>query len=161
MTTYTGSIEIDAPAGVVSGLLHDMPRWTTWTTTVREATPLGAADMSPGTRVRVRQPGLPTSVWTVDRADGDGLEWNNYRHGLRTVATHRLETTDAGSLLTVQIEQDGLLALPVRLVLSRLIRHHLDTMTAEIKVAAERPPIVLETPELDAEPVESALRDAS
>jgi hypothetical protein len=139
MTTYSGSIDINAPAGTVSALLHDMPRWTTWTTTVREATPLGAADMSPGTRVRVRQPGLPTSVWTVDRADGDGLEWNNYRHGLLTVATHRIEPTPTGCRLSVRIEQSGLLDLPVRLLYRRLISRHLARLTAEIKVAAETP----------------------
>ena len=102
MTTYTGSIQINAPAATVAGLLHDLPGWTSWTTTIVEATPLGAADMSPGTRVRVRQPGLPVSVWTVDRADDDGLEWNNLRHGLRTVATHRLSPSGTGCRLTVE-----------------------------------------------------------
>ena len=148
MAAYTGSIEISAPAGRVSGLLHDMPRWTTWTKTIVEATPLGAADMSPGTRVRVRQPGLPVSVWTVDRADGDGLEWNNYRHGLRTVATHRIEPNASGCRLTVTIDQEGLLGLPVRLLVHRLISRHLTSLLADIKVAAEQQPIALDSPDL-------------
>jgi hypothetical protein len=148
MTTYTTSTEIEAPASTVSGLLLDMPRWTSWTTTIQEATPLGAAVLSPGTRVRVRQPRLPVSVWTVDRADDDGLEWNNYRHGLRTVARHRIEASARGCRLTVHIEQAGFLEPPVRMLYGSLIRHHLDTMAAELKAAAQRQPIVSAPPEL-------------
>jgi hypothetical protein len=137
MTTYTSTIEIDAPAQIVSGLLLDMPRWTSWTKTVQEATPLRTVVLSPGTRVRVRQPGLPVSVWTVDRADGSALEWNNFRHGLLTVAIHRLQRTATGCRLSVQINQTGFLDAPVRLVYGRLISRHLTQMTADIKAAAE------------------------
>src|SRR4051794_36923562 len=115
MTTYTATTDIEAPAHIVSGLLLDMPRWTSWTTTVQEATPLRAAELTAGTRVRVRQPRLPVSVWTVDRADASGLEWDNFRHGLRTVATHQIERTSSGCRLSVRIEQTGILERPVRL----------------------------------------------
>jgi hypothetical protein len=137
MASYTDSIEIHAPVAIVSGLLLDLSGWTSWTTTVQEATPLGSAVVAPGTRVRVRQPGLPVSVWTVDVADRAGFEWNNYRHGLRTVATHRIDDTPGGSRLSVRINQTGLLAGPVAWVYGRLIRRHLHWMTEQLKVAAE------------------------
>ncbi|MDX6205646.1 MAG: hypothetical protein QOF39_1703 [Frankiales bacterium] len=137
MASYAQSIDIQAPAATVSGLLLDLHGWTGWTTTVREATPLGSATVAPGTRVRVRQPGLPVSVWTVDVADLAGFEWNNVRRGLRTVATHRIDGTASGSRLSVRIDQTGLLAGPVDRVYGRLIRRHLQTMTEQLKVAAE------------------------
>jgi hypothetical protein len=137
MSSYTGIIEIQAPAAIVSGLLLDLSGWTSWTTTVLEATPLGKGVVAPGARVRVRQPGLPVSVWTVDVADRAGFEWNNLRHGLRTVATHRIEETPTGTRLSVQIAQTGLLAMPVAWVYGRTIQRHLQWMTEQLKVAAE------------------------
>ncbi|MDX6254929.1 MAG: hypothetical protein QOJ11_1263 [Frankiales bacterium] len=137
MAAYVESIDISAPAETVSGILHDLNGWTGWTSTVQEATPLGSAVVRPGTRVRVRQPGLPVSVWTVDVAEPTAFEWNNLRHGLRTVARHRIADTPQGSTLSVTIEQEGLLAPAVDLVYGRIIRRHLRQMTEELKLAAE------------------------
>jgi Polyketide cyclase / dehydrase and lipid transport len=137
MASYTQSIEIQAPVAIVSGILLDLAGWTSWTSTVQEATPLGTAVIAPGTRVRVRQPGLPVSVWTVDVADRANLVWNNLRHGLRTVAVHRLEDNGTGSRLTVRIDQAGPLAGPVDRVYGRVIHRHLKLMTEQLKAAAE------------------------
>jgi hypothetical protein len=137
MSSYTGIVEIEAPAAIVSGLLLDLSGWTSWTTTVVEATPLGKGVVAPGARVRVRQPGLPVSVWTVDVADRASFEWNNLRHGLRTVATHRIEETPTGTRLSVAITQTGPLAVPVAWVYGRTIQRHLQSMTEQLKVAAE------------------------
>ena len=137
MTSYTGTIDIQAPTTAVVGLLHDLKGWTGWTGTILEATPLGSGVVRPGARVRARQPGLPVSVWTVDVVDERTFEWNNYRHGLRTVATHRLTPNAAGSTLIVTIRQDGWLAQPVATVYGRVIQHHLDQMMTDLKRAAE------------------------
>ncbi|MDX6203727.1 MAG: hypothetical protein QOJ83_3227 [Frankiales bacterium] len=137
MAAYVESIDIKAPTDIVSGLLRNLSGWTSWTSTVAEATPLGSAEVHPGTRVRVRQPGLPVSVWTVDVADRTAFEWNNLRHGLRTLATHRITDTATGCNLTVTIEQQGVLAGIVDMVYGRIIRRHLLQMTQELKRAAE------------------------
>src|SRR4051794_39753940 len=107
MASYEGTVDIRATPRTVVSLLHDLAGWTTWTSTILEATPLGSGGVKPGTRVRARQPGLPVSVWTVDVVDERRFEWNNFRHGLRTVATHRIESTPQGSRLSVTIQQDG------------------------------------------------------
>ena len=83
------------------------------------------------------QPGLPVSVWTVDVAEQGRFEWNNVRYGLRTVARHVLDETPQGCRLTVDIEQTGVLEPAIRLVYGRLIRHHLEAMTVQLKEAAE------------------------
>jgi hypothetical protein len=137
MASYQGTIDIQAAPKVVVGLLHDLGGWARWTSTILEATPLGSGVVQPGARVRARQPGLPVSVWTVDVVDERTFEWNNYRHGLRTVATHRIEATPEGSRLEVTIRQDGALSAPVKVVWGKVIRHHLRQMTVDLKAAAE------------------------
>jgi hypothetical protein len=137
VAAYVESIDINAPTDIVSGFLRNLSGWTSWTSTVDEATPLGSAEVHPGTRVRVRQPGLPVSVWTVDVADRTAFEWNNLRHGLRTVAKHQIADTATGCNLTVAIEQHGVLAGTVDMVFGRIIRRHLLQMTQELKRAAE------------------------
>ena len=137
MTSYEGSVDIHAAPKTVVGLLHDLSGWTSWTSTIVEATPLGRGVVEPGTRVRARQPGLPVSVWTVDVVTDHAFEWNNYRHGLRTVARHHIDATPEGSRLQVTIQQDGPLARPVALVLGKVIRHHLQQMMTDIKAAPE------------------------
>ena len=137
MASYTGVIYIHAAPKLVVGLLHDLSGWTSWTGTILEATPLGSGVVAPGARVRARQPGLPVSVWTVDVVDERTFEWNNYRRGLRTVATHRIEPTPEGSQLEVTIRQEGWLAAPVGMLWGRVIRHHLQQMVSDLKLAAE------------------------
>ncbi len=137
MTTYERSVDIAAPASTVVRLLHDLKGWARWTSTILEATPLGSGVVQPGARVRARQPGLPVSVWTVDLVDDEHFEWNNLRHGLRTVATHLISPTATGCRLTVTIRQDGLLVPVVSLGVGRVIRRHLVAMTEDIKKAAQ------------------------
>jgi hypothetical protein len=149
MASYERSIEIQAPPRTVIGLLHDLGGWTSWTSTVLEATPLGTGEVRPGARVRARQPGLPVSVWTVDAVDDETFEWNNFRHGLRTVATHRITPTPTGSTLSVTIRQEGILVPAVSLVRGGLIRRHLQQMTEDIKKAAEASAAGPETLDLD------------
>jgi hypothetical protein len=137
MASYQGTVNIHATPSTVIGLLHNLRGWTSWTSTILEATPLGSGVVQPGARVRARQPGLPVSVWTVDVVDDHAFEWNNYRHGLRTVATHDIDSTPEGSRLTVTIRQEGPLAGPVGLLWGRVIRHHLSQMMQDLKTAAE------------------------
>lgn len=137
MATYQGSVEIGAQAETVARLLHDLDGWTGWTSTIQEATPLGRGVVEPGARVRCRQPRLPVSVWTVDQVDERTFCWNNYRHGLRTDASHRMTPTLSGCRLDVEITQQGLLTPMVSMVYGRVIQHHLDRMLLDIKRAAE------------------------
>lgn len=137
MATYQGSAEIAAPAEKVVHLLHDLHGWTSWTRTIEEATPLGRGVVEPGARVRCRQPMLPVSVWTVDVVDDRTFSWNNYRHGLRTVATHRITPTLTGCHLDVEIVQEGWLTPFVSIGYARVIRRHLGQMLVDVRQAAE------------------------
>jgi hypothetical protein len=137
MASYEGTVDIHAIPTTVVGLLHNLAGWTSWTGTILEATPLGSGVVQPGARVRARQPGLPVSVWTVDVVDERTFQWNNYRHGLRTVATHLITPTPEGSRVEVTIRQDGWLAAPVAMMWGRVIRHHLQQMVQDLKKAAE------------------------
>ena len=165
MTSYQGTVDIHAKPAAVAALLHDLNGWTSWTSTILEATPLGSGVVRPGTRVRARQPGLPVSVWTVDVVDDHSFEWNNYRHGLRTVALHHIDATPDGSRLEVTIHQDGPLAGPVGLLWGRVIRHHLDQMMQDLKTAAESAagaePLDLDRAGRDTEPQQQLGRSLS
>ncbi|BEP16458.1 hypothetical protein acdb102_47690 [Acidothermaceae bacterium B102] len=137
MVSYELTTEIDAPAATVVEILHNMKGWVDWTRTVVEATPLGDGVVRPGARVRVRQPKVPTSVWTVDRVDPTTFEWNNLRLGLSTVATHTFADTPTGCSLTVTIRQSGPFAGIVGLLYGGTIRRFLTTMSADITIAAQ------------------------
>ena len=70
---FETSVDIAAPADVVWQTLTDVERWPTWTSSMSRVTPLDPGPLAIGHRVKIKQPSLPTAVWTVDRADSRPL----------------------------------------------------------------------------------------
>lgn len=75
----------------VWALYSDVARWPQWAdsfTTVQ----LVDGDLALGARVRIQQPRLPITTWTVTALDpGRGWSWTATGLGTRTVADHRIE----------------------------------------------------------------------
>ncbi len=83
------TIDIDADAARVWEILSDVERWPEWTPTVTSVERLDRRPFGVGSRFRIRQPKLPTAVWTVTTLEpGCYFEWRNVSPGLTSVGGH-------------------------------------------------------------------------
>ena len=88
---FETSIDIRAGVDDVWAVLVDVERWPQWTASVSEVRLLGDGPLAVGTRVRIRQPRLPTTVWEVIALEqGRGFTWKAVAPGVVTVADHRV-----------------------------------------------------------------------
>jgi uncharacterized membrane protein len=135
---FERTIDIDAPAHQVWRLWTDVEDWPRWTASITSVRRLDSGPFGVGSKARVKQPRLPTTVWEVTECDPDAsFVWVASSPGVRTVATHRITPADAGVSVLAVVEQTGPLAPVVNLLLGSLTRRYL-TMEAEgLKKAAE------------------------
>jgi hypothetical protein len=95
----------------------------------------------PGSRARVRQPKLPTMVWTVTHLEpGHFFIWKTQASGVTTVADHRVDPAPDGKsvIVTLSIEESGPLSPLVRLFYSGLTRRYVEMEAAGLKELCER-----------------------
>ena len=59
------STSISAPAERVWATIIDVERWHEWTASITGAEKLEPGELKVGSKVRVKQPKLPPTVWTV------------------------------------------------------------------------------------------------
>ncbi len=109
---YETTIEVGAPAEATWAALTDVVRWPQLTASMQAVEPLDGEVLSLGARVRVKQPGMPSMVWTVTELEpGVGFSWRCTSPGISTEGTHRVEpAAGGGSRLTLGIRQSGPLA---------------------------------------------------
>jgi hypothetical protein len=108
-------VEVDVGASVdaIWSVLVDVERWPQWTPTMTEVRLIDGHRVREGTRVRVRQPGLPPLTWTVDvLVAGRSFSWRTGLPGGRTRATHELVPIDDGTTRVVLgLRQTGVAAV--------------------------------------------------
>ena len=128
-------IEIAAPAAAVWAVMSDVERWPEWTPTITSLERVDAAPFAVGSRVRIRQPRLPTAVWTVTTLEpGRYFEWQNVSPGVRSVAGHRAEAVaGGGTRVTLSFGWSGWLAPLIRLAYGRLARRYVRTEAESLK----------------------------
>ncbi|HEU0073403.1 MAG TPA: SRPBCC family protein [Dehalococcoidia bacterium] len=103
------SISIDAPPERVWAVMTDVERWPEWTATVARAKRVDKGTFGVGSKARLKQPRVPTMTWTVSALeDGRSFEWTARAPGVRSVAGHRVLPEGTGSLVTLWVQQDGL-----------------------------------------------------
>jgi len=66
---YEGSTTIDAPIDIVWSVLVDVERMPEWTPSMQSVHLLEGPALRRGSRVRIKQPRLAASTWTVDLFD--------------------------------------------------------------------------------------------
>jgi carbon monoxide dehydrogenase subunit G len=131
--------EVDAPPAVLWAVLTDLRRWPDWIPSIRSIELLDAP-FGPSARVRITQPKLRPTVYTVSTFEPDSaFDWVATTPGVTTRATHDVTPLDGGrrSGLTLGIEQHGALAPIVKLMAGRLIRRYVQLETTGLKAAAE------------------------
>ncbi|MBW8709812.1 MAG: SRPBCC family protein, partial [Mycobacterium sp.] len=101
------AITIDAPIDVVWAVFTDVEQWPTWTRSVTSVE-LIDGPMRLGARARIRQPRLPTVVWTVTAWDpGKSWTWTATGPGARTRASHVLTAPGAATIAEQSIIPSG------------------------------------------------------
>ncbi|HEX6590069.1 MAG TPA: SRPBCC family protein [Longimicrobiales bacterium] len=109
---FSTTIDVDAPAAVVFGVMIDIDRWPQWTPTVTRVEWLGTSTppLAMGSRIRVVQPGVPPAEWTVSRLEaGRGFQIVSRSPGATVTADHWIEPSDDGrsSRVTLSVSFSG------------------------------------------------------
>lgn len=139
MPDHEVSTTIGAPIDVVWGVLSDVERMPEWTSSMRSVQLLGAERLGRGSRVRIKQPWLPVSTWTVDLFDPPRyFSWRARTGLIETSAAHLLEDLGPTTLATLSIRHSGPGAALVGLLVAPLTRRYLDREVGGLKLRAER-----------------------
>lgn len=119
---------IPAPVEAVWAATLDVESWPDDTPTITSVRRLDEGDLRPGSRAEVRQPGQRPTVWTVTTVDHEAhrFQWQATVYGMRTTATHHVETVDGGCANTLTLQMEG---GPVR-VLGPVLRRRLQKVLA-------------------------------
>jgi len=131
------AITIDAPVEVVWAVFTDVERWPTWTRSVTSVE-LIDGPMLLGAKARIRQPQLPTVVWTVtDWNPGRSWSWTATGPGARTQASHVLTASGAGTIAEQSIVSSGPIGRLLAFVWRSLTRRYLAMEAAGLKQRCE------------------------
>ena len=132
------TIDISAPPEVVWAVLSDVESWPTWTASITSVRPLSPDPLQVGSRVRIKQPRLPATVWTVSElVEGERFTWTATGPGVHTRASHRVVGTAAGSRVTLSIDQAGVLGRLVGRLYGGLTRRYVEMEAAGLKQWSE------------------------
>lgn len=135
---FEASIRIDATAEEVWAVYSDVERWPEWTQSVTSVERLDTGPLAVGSRVRIRQPRLPTAVWTVtELVEGSHFLWEAKGPGLTTVGGHFVAAESEGTRATARLDQLGPGGAVIGLVTARLTRRYLDLEVAGLKARTE------------------------
>ena len=136
---FEKSIEIGAPQQRVWDVLSDLEAWPSRIETVDAVELLTPPPATKGSRVRLRQPKLPESVWDITVWDPPSyFEWMQKSGGVTTVAGHRVKAMGEGrARLTLTLEMRGLLIPVMGRFYKGLIDRYMDLEATGMNRAAE------------------------
>ncbi len=139
MAQFTATISINADMERVWTVLADVEYWSKWTASVVKSEILDAPPLRKGSRVRIEQPKLRPTVWTITEwVEHDHFTWVSESPGVKVTATHRLRSTKAGCTVELGIEMNGLLAPVVKLFAGTLTSEYLAMEAAGLKKECEQ-----------------------
>jgi len=131
--------ETDATPARVWAVLTDVERWPDWLASYDSVERLDEGPLEVGSAARVRQPGLAAATYTVSALVPDvEFTWSSTSAGVRTTGRHVVRPLPDGRAgLFLSIDQTGLLAWPVGLLLGSKIRRFLAIEGEGLRAAAE------------------------
>jgi uncharacterized protein YndB with AHSA1/START domain len=134
----TAAREVRAGADQVWEVIADPVSWPRWTPSMREVGLLDGS-LALGSRVRIVQPRLPPTVWTVTEfVPGEVLTWAASGPGILTAATHSVRSKpDGTSSLRLGLAQRGPLAPVLAGLIGRLSRRYVELEADGLRAAAE------------------------
>ena len=125
-------VDIAAGPEEVWAVLVDVERWPEWTASMSKVERLDGGPFAVGSRVRIKQPRLPPTVWKVTALDpGQAFSWNAESPGVTTVADHRVTPAGPGVVkVTLGIRRSRPLAPVIDALFGRITRRYV-AMEAE------------------------------
>ena len=133
------TVDISAPPEVVWAVLSDVESWPEWTASITSVRLSSPHPLQVGSRVRIKQPRLPATVWTVsDLVGGERFTWTSTSFGVHTRASHRVVRTAKGSRATLSIDQAGALGRLVGRLYGGLTRRYVEMEAAGLKQRSEK-----------------------
>jgi hypothetical protein len=116
----------------------EVERWPEWTPSVTSVEKLEPGALDVGSRVRIKQPKLPPTVWTVSLLEpGRRMEWEASGPGSKTVAWHAAEPDGEGAKATLGIDQTGIFFTLTGWYFNKLTREYVDMELAGLKKRSE------------------------
>jgi hypothetical protein len=138
MTGFEFITATDAAPDRVWGALVDIEDWPSWTPSYKWIRRLDQGPLRVGSRAKVKQPGLRSSVWEVTHLDeARGFTWASSAGGVRVVGRHRLIPDGDATRIILSIEQSGVLAGLIGRLYGKRIRRFVQLEAHGIKAAAE------------------------
>lgn len=138
---FEADIRINATSQRVWEIYSDVERWSEWTSSITSIERLDGGPFAVGSRARVRQPKLPTTVWTVtELVEGSHFLWAAKGPGLTSVGGHFVQADDDGTRATARLDQNGPGGAVVGWLTARLTRSYLDLEVRGLERRAESTP---------------------
>lgn len=136
---YEETIDTRADVAQVWAAMAAVRTYPRWTSSMTAVEPLDGPQLRVGHRFRIRQPGLPVTVWRVSEVDeGASFSWRADSPGVHTIAYHRVAARpEGGARITIGIRQTGVLAGLVAVLTAAKTRRYLALEAAGLKAAAE------------------------
>lgn len=140
MISYSTAIDIAAPPQRVWSVMTDGERWPEWTRSVTSVTLLDRGPLDVGTRVKIRQPKFPPTVWRITQVDpGRSFTWAAIGPGSRVHARHVVEPMGSGARATLSVEYEGMIALLVARLTRATNERYLKMEAEGLKARSENP----------------------
>lgn len=134
------SIEIEAPVDRVWELTLDVEAWPDHTPTMTSIERLDTSPLGVGSRVRIKQPGQRSRVWTVSAFEpGRVFAWTTRAMGTTMTGAHLLDPSKTGTSQTLSISLEGRFSRLVGALIRRPIGKAIATENQGFKAAAEKP----------------------
>jgi uncharacterized membrane protein len=135
---HSTSTSIDAPVDIVWDVFSDVERWHTWTASITSVELLDG-ELRVGARAKVRQPRLPTVVWTVTALEpGRSWTWEATGPGAHTVATHVLRPVGDSTVAEMSISNGGVVGRLLGRVWRSLTARYMGLEAAGLKQRSEQ-----------------------
>lgn len=139
MKDYTATCDLHAPVEQAWAQLASVQEWPMWTPTIVVVRPLDTGILAVGQRFHIEQPRLHPAEWRVSRVQpGLSFEWEAHAPGLKMVAGHTLEATNAfATRLILTFRLQGLLSILGHWLYGELIQSYLAQEAASFKSRLE------------------------
>lgn len=110
MRKFDIAVDIDAPADRVWEVMTDIDHWHEWTQSVTSIKRLNNGPFAEGTLVLIKQPKFPSALWRITEiVPNKSFTWTSVGPGMHSVASHRIETVDRKTRVTLSMDYQGVL----------------------------------------------------
>lgn len=140
MRTFTTEIDVSATPSRVWEVMSDLDRWPEWTRSVSSVTRLGGKLFETGTRVLVRQPGLPPAIWKISVIEpGRSFTWTSWAPGIHVTAKHSAAPAPGGSRVTLYLEYEGFVGQLFARLTEKITERYMRFEASGLKARSENP----------------------